>query len=294
MFMTSASGAVRKGMTSLYLNSSVEWMRKKTLSALLLCITCTCGRKLARAGWEKCHRVEVKLLAPLWLERRDIVSILFQLFCHRVECVRVRVCGGENMRMCYKRGGVEGGQILEGKIQHCLICNYRTIPKFLESDPSGVCFPLRLPLLIFNNQSKSLTQIHCGWMTPCPPWKVQKEVKIRGEWEVLEQKREPWEVPSNGKSPGERIKCFRMLQVLNGASNLPPDAFQSHKHTYMHTHSCQISSEREERERAVHSGRRTECVRKNSKRKHRERGTERETMSERESSEVAYGEQRHF
>lgn len=30
------------------------------------------------------------------------------------------VCVGENMRMCYERGEVEGGQILEGKMQHFL------------------------------------------------------------------------------------------------------------------------------------------------------------------------------
>lgn len=83
-----------------------------------------------------------------------------------------------------------------------------------------------------------------------------------------------------------------MLQVFNGASNLPPDAFQSHKHTlHAYTQLPDIIRERGARERAVHSGRRTECVRKN---KSIGRGTERETMSERESSEVAYGEQRHF
>lgn len=57
MFMTSVSGALRRGMTSLFLNNPIELKKN---SAVLLCITCTCGRKLAYAVWEKYHRVCVR------------------------------------------------------------------------------------------------------------------------------------------------------------------------------------------------------------------------------------------
>lgn len=57
MFMTSVSGALRRGMTSLFLNNPIELKKN---CAVLLCITCTCGRKLAYAVWEKYHRVYVR------------------------------------------------------------------------------------------------------------------------------------------------------------------------------------------------------------------------------------------
>lgn len=252
MFMTSVSGAVRKGMTSLYLNSSVEWMRKKNseCSAAVHHVhlwqevgTCRLGEM--PQGWSQTAGTSVtraeghsQHLIPALLPQGGV-------------CQSVCVCGREYEDVLQEGRGWRRSNP-RGQNSTLSNLNYRTIPTSLESDPSGVCFPLRLPLLIFNNQSKSLTQIHCGWMTPCPPWKVQKGVKIRGEWEVLEQKREPWEVPSNGKSPGERIKCFRMLQVLNGASNLPPDAFQSHKHTlHAYTQLPDIIRERGARERGA-------------------------------------------
>ena len=56
-----------------------------------------------------------------------------------------------------------------------------------------------------------------------------------------------------------------MWQVFAAATNLPPDAVQSHEHT-LHTYRWlpDIIRKRErERGSAMHSGRRTECVRKN-------------------------------
>lgn len=69
----------------------------------------------------------------------------------------------------------------------------------------------------------------------------------------MSERGNPENIQSNGKSPGERKKCFRMWQVLAGASNLPPDAVQSHEHT-LHTYT-QLPDIREkarggERERA--------------------------------------------
>lgn len=128
MFMTSASGAVRKGMTSLFLNSSVEWMRKKKNPECFAAVhhvhlwqevgTCRVGEippgLSQTAGTDE----------PLWPDGGDEVSILVQLCCHRVERVLACVFGffweaGGGVHM-WNRVRVRGGHILDDKFNHFL------------------------------------------------------------------------------------------------------------------------------------------------------------------------------
>lgn len=80
--------------------------------------------------------------------------------------------------------------------------------------------------------------------------------------DLLERKREPWEHPSNSKSPGERKNvsvCGRSSLVLATCLQMLSNHMSTH---YIHTRLPDIIRGKAS-ERETHSGRRTERVRKN-------------------------------